>query len=288
MISSYPSLIAVASDENGEIYGHTAVLPHDIKIGGRVLKCGLGFHTIIDKDYRDKGLILPLLEMVDRLAEDYGLDFYYGFPNKYARPIYKLPNHYRVEKFLAIEKDSCPNIYFYSRKQFAFEQITTIDYDLLFSMNQILDLRKKEEIEFCRNLQYYCVRYFFHPQKLYRSFKIYNKDEFVGCLVTKKYEKEGKSYFHLVDLLVKDGTIDYESLMNDIVFSFSEECDIFSFWKVNEQIKEVLLKMGFTESGFDTFLGLRLLPNNRISEEEKQILLDFRNWRLVMGDSDAF
>ena len=44
-------------------------------------------------------------------------------------------------------------------------------------------------------------------------------------------------------------------------------------------------KSGFVETGFETFLAIKLLDK---SLSELDVLLDFDNWRLVMGDSDAF
>ena len=243
---------------------------------------------MIDKDYRDLDLILPLLELADKLADDAGIEFHYGFPNKNARPIYKLPNHYKVEKFLSLEMDSSNVKCNDNDSTITFEPINEIDYSFLYSLNQVLDSRSKEKVEIRRNLQYYSARYFHHPQGLYKSYKIFIQAKFVGCLITKLYDKEDGKYFHIVDLLVDDHKIDYKQLFNAILANFAKTGDKFSFWKINENIKNILLEYGFQENGFDTFLGLCFLPNNKISETEKELLLDFHNWRLVMGDSDAF
>lgn len=287
LLPSHPSLISVVADDNNNIWGHTAIMPYEMKVGDRVVRCGMSYHTIIDEKYRDKDIVMPLLELADQLAVEEGLEFHYGFPNKNARPIYKFPNHCKVDKFLALEMES-PRETEGKDTTYSFSQIKEIDYNFLFSLNHILDLRDKENIELCRNIQYYCARYFFHPQKLYKSYKIYDGVGFVGCLVTKIYEKKGKKYFHIIDLLIEDGKLDYEMLLTDIIRYFSGACDVFSFWKINERFKDVLLNKGFQEKGFDTFLGLCFLPNNKISEEEKNLLTQFQNWRLVMGDSDAF
>ena len=289
LLPTHPSLVAVIADEKDEIQGHTAIMPYDIKVGDRIIKCGMSYHTIIDKDYRNLDLIMPLLELADKMASEVGLEFHYGFPNKNARPIYKLPNHYKVGKFYALERESVTGEdNNRSNSIYSFELIKEIDYDLLFSINHFCDKRKREIVELCRSLQYYCARYFFHPQKLYNSYRIYKSGEFVGCVVTKLYEKEGKNYFHIIDLLVDEEMIDYKQLLSDLICYFSNDSDIFSFWKINEQIKEILIHLGFQENGFDTFLGLCFLPNNIITEKEKELLLDFKNWRIVMGDSDAF
>ncbi len=289
LLPIYPSLIAVIADEKDEIQGHTAIMPYEIKVGERIIKCGMSYHTIIDKDYRNQDLVMPLLELADTMATEAGLEFHYGFPNKNARPIYKLPNHYKVSKFYALERESVTGEdNNKSNLHYSFELIKETDYDLIFSVNQLCEKRKKDVVELCRSLQYYCVRYFFHPQKLYNSYKIFKDGVFVGCVVTKLYEKEGKKYFHILDLFVDEELIDYELLIDDLTRYFSDICDIFSFWKINEHIKEILIKQGFQENGFDTFLGLCFLPNNKLTEEEKSLLLDFKNWRIVMGDSDAF
>lgn len=288
ILPANPSLISVLVDDNDVVQGHTAIMPYDIKVGNRIIKCGMSYHTLIDNKYRDGDYAFPLLKQADKLATENGIEFHFGFPNKNARPLYKLPDHYKVGKFLAIECDAdlfeCDN----NNTSISFEQIKIVDYEFLYSLNQILDSRSKERVEICRDLKYYCSRYFFHPQGLYKSYKIISKGEFVGCLVTKIYEKDNKKYFHIIDLLVDNNKIEISQLIHAILSDFSGSCDRFSFWKINEQIKESLLNSGFMENGFDTFLGLCFLPNNRITEEEKELLLDFRNWRLVMGDSDAF
>ena len=288
VLPASPSLVAVLVDKNNHVQGHTAILPFKIRVGQRIIPCGMSCHTLIDQYYRDSDMIMPLLDLVDKLAGDAGLEFQFGFPNKNARPMYKLPDRYKVAKFLALEMDSCNAGPKEESSRITFEPIDRIDYDFLFSLNQILDSMDREKVAFARNLDYYCARYFFHPQRLYISYRIFYEGALAGCVVTKHYEKEGKNYFHILDLFLDTCVASYELILSAIISYFSASCDIFSFWKINEGVKKVLLSMGFQENGFDTFLGIRLLPGNRITEEEKSLLLDFRNWRLVMGDSDAF
>lgn len=60
---------------------------------------------------------------------------------------------------------------------------------------------------------------------------------------------------------------------------------IFPFGKEILYLNEVLRNPGFVETGFETFLAIKLLDK---SLSELDVLLDFDNWRLVMGDSDCF
>ena len=48
---------------------------------------------------------------------------------------------------------------------------------------------------------------------------------------------------------------------------------------------ETPIEESMRETGFETFLAIKLLDK---SLSELDVLLDFDNWRLVMGDSDAF
>ena len=81
----------------------------------------------------------------------------------------------------------------------------------------------------------------------------------------------------------------HQLYMDDVISSYlnneKAECDYFSFWKGDSVFERSIEKSGFVETGFETFLAIKLLDK---SLSELDVLLDFANWRLVMGDSDAF
>ena len=48
-----------------------------------------------------------------------------------------------------------------------------------------------------------------------------------------------------IELLIDDNMVDVGKLMVDIVNYFSGVCDIFSFWKINERVKDISLLILF-------------------------------------------
>ena len=62
---------------------------------------------------------------------------------------------------------------------------------------------------------------------------------------------------------------------------FQGKVDTLSLWPIDDSFEKELLEYGFTnENGFETFFGYK-----KISES---IEVDFDNFYLQMGDSDAF
>ena len=73
--------------------------------------------------------------------------------------------------------------------------------------------------------------------------------------------------------------------MRILGYTEKDNCDIFSVWQGDSLFRNSLLTLGFEQTGFETFLGVKVLDKSIADIEQ---LLDFNNWRLVMGDSDVF
>jgi hypothetical protein len=56
------------------------------------------------------------------------------------------------------------------------------------------------------------------------------------------------------------------------------------FWPYNTEISKFLKDYGFVEEGFDTYFGVKILDKSI----DYSLILDFKDWHLSMGDSDAF
>ena len=47
VLPASPSLVAVLVDKNNHVQGHTAILPFEIRVGQRIIPCGMSCHTLI-------------------------------------------------------------------------------------------------------------------------------------------------------------------------------------------------------------------------------------------------
>lgn len=61
--------------------------------------------------------------------------------------------------------------------------------------------------------------------------------------------------------------------------------DVLSVWQGDSKFRNAIDTIGFKQTGFDTFLGFKVLDD---SLQDIDSILNINNWRLVMGDSDAF
>ena len=140
------------------------------------------------------------------------------------------------------------------------------------------------EVRLETNTNYWISRYMLNPQTPYLLYALSKCGVPIGYMVTKRYKNNGNCYSHIVDYILSDN-----SYMDDVISSYlnneKAECDYFSFWKGDSVFERSIEKSGFVETGFETFLAIKLLDK---SLSELDVLLDFDNWRLVMGDSDAF
>lgn len=287
ILSEYPSISVVAED-NGVVIGNNTVVPHDILINGRIVRCGMSIHTILDKEYQSSGYILDLFRLTNKLAKENNMAFIWGFPNANARPVnVKFNKFQKVSLFNALEVESAIFSPFSESTNVTLTKVERADYNFLFALNEVIEKRSKSFVELYRSLDYYNRRYFEHPQKLYECYQLKDDGVFVGLLVVKFYNNNNKLYLHIIDCVYSDD-VSVVDLTTTIINRFKYLCDIFSFWKVDSRMEAIFKQLGFQEIGFDTFLGFRMIDNNLMSKEEVDLLFNFNNWRLVMGDSDAF
>lgn len=287
ILSEYPSITVIAEDD-GVIIGNNTVVPYDIFINGRMIKCGMSIHTILDKEYQSSGYILDLFKATNKAAEENDMAFIWGFPNANARPVnIKFNKFQKISLFNALEAESYMFSSFSKNTKVVLNKLERADYDFLFALNEIIEKRPRALVELYRSLDYYKRRYFEHPQKLYECYRIEVGDIFSGLVVVKFYKKNNRIYLHIIDCVYRHD-MDVADLIVAIVNRFKGLCDVFSFWKIDNRIETFFKQIGFTTTGFDTFLGVRVINEDLISQKEVKLLLDFNNWRLVMGDSDAF
>ncbi len=279
------SIVAVAECDE-KIIGHYAVLPQTIKIDGKDYSAGLGIHAFIAPEYASNFSIFQISSFAYQLAKDQGLDFVYGFPNKNYRLIQeKIERWKKVSLFNALELPK-ENLICENNSEYAIEQIDFSDFSDFYMLNDILEKKEYKRVEIGQSVSNWNNRYILHPQKPYVFFRLYYQKNVCGYFVGKFYRNNNTNYFHVVDF----ATYGYVTMKDALSVLFSHQkknFDVISCWKGNDETNKAFNEMGFLETGFDTFLGVKIL-NKEVGKIISDTLLDFDNWRLVMGNSDAF
>jgi hypothetical protein len=286
MLSDEKSIIMLASHK-GEIIGHYAALPRDFNICGHLYKGAVDFHAFINPNFRNTFIIFDLTKKMYELLTKKGFQFICGFPNKYFSPIQTKVNKWQsISLFKSFEKEELS----FSKLDYELQLISKNDYLSNFFLSELIDKKSNDSsyaISFKKNLNYYINRYIHHPQNLYENYFIINSTkEVVGFAVFKFYNdfQANKKTGHLLDYIITD-EIDFNNLLQIFENYFYKKVDQVSLWKSSSGFKHVLYQRGFQESGFETFFGFKILDENfKFSNE----LLNFENWNIVMGDSDAF
>ncbi|AEA34592.1 GNAT family N-acetyltransferase [Hippea maritima] len=281
LLSIKKTVVVVAESKN-KIVGHYAVIPQYLNIKGNIYNAGLAIHAFIHPDYRNTFMVFEITKMMHNLAKKNGIEIIYGFPNsKFRSILLKIHKWKEVALFKSLEKFSL------ERKEHNFKLIKVEkNYLHYYELSEILDsqINNKNKVKVEKNLIYFVNRYINHPQNLYKNFFIEKNGQKVAFIVLKIYEKKGVRIGHLIDY-VKNSKISFQDILNIVENYFYDKVNKLSFWKFDETQKEILLKNGFEEKGFETCLGIKMLIDNKKIEN---FLLNFDNWTLCMGDSDAF
>ena len=278
LIGSEESIVTVAT-YGDEIIGHYAIVHHNLIINKMLIKSGLGVHAFIHPKYRGKVLMYKISELAYKIAKNKGIDIIYGFPNINYRNIQiKIEGWKEVNLFKSIEI-SLENIKIENKK---FSLVKVYDnYSDLFKLDTIISKKESNNyIRIYKNINYYKNRYISHPQNLYECFFIYDNMEIVGFVVFKIYEK---TKGHIIDY-IKCEDISESDIIKITLSFFKNKVKSVIFWPINNKFKKELNFFENKEYAFETFLGIKHINNFPNSE----ILLDFSNWELMMGDSDAF
>lgn len=284
LLSEDKTLISVA-ETNNQIIGHYAIIPRNCIINSKRYKTGLGVHAFVDPDYRVSISIFDITSHAYQIAKGNNIEFIYGFPNANYRLIQeKIERWKKVALFNAIEKNSSvPEQY---ETFFNWELFDIKNFDHLFVLNELSEKHGVPDNNyFQKPLTFLVNRYLNHPQNLYETWLLRDQENYVGFIVTKVFDSENEKRAHIIDFILSPSYTN-ESLIKDFEIKFSDSVDKFILWPFSKNIKQSLLKRNYSETGFDTLFCIKFL--NDFSKKEADFILDFDNWHLPMGDSDAF
>lgn len=274
------SIISVA-EINGAIVGHYAILPRLCKLkNGTFLNAGLGIHAFVEPKYRKDVSIFSISSLAYKLAKEKGVQFVYGFPNINYRLIQeRIERWKKVELFKALVKKHSG---LQSSLLLEWNRVDENDFEKLFEINNFFEKRELKYNCFETEAEYWFKRYFSHPQKLYEVWELNKNGLGIGFLVLKFFETEDVRRLHIIDFLLIDG-YKLTDVLPDIESKF-RDVDEMVFWPFNMEISKTLIDYGFIEEGFDTYFGIKILDKSI----DSSLILNYKDWHLTMGDSDAF
>lgn len=275
--------IAFVAEYEGKIVGHYAIVPRDMFVNGLQVKAALSIHAFVDPDYRNKLFIFQITQKLYHYAKQQGIQLIYGFPNANYRTIQlKIEKWKQVDLFKSFEYD-LKDSQIIKAEDVDSVLIQDVDFTSLYDISQIEE--NTSVISLLSDARYWMERYMLHPQKLYNIYALKKKDSILGYFVTKIYENNEVKYYHLIDY-----KLTHEAHYSDLLDAYEKlgrmkNIDVLSVWQGDEVFKKAIEERGFLQKGFETFLGIKVLDDSIIEVEE---ILNINNWRLVMGDSDAF
>lgn len=275
--------ISFVAEYEGKIIGHYAIVPRDMYYKGAIIKAALGVHAFVDPDYRNKVVIFKITKKVYEFAKQQGFQLIYGFPNVNFRLIQlKIENWKQVDLFKSFEFSLREND---SIKTEGLDcaLVKDVDYTTLYEISQIEN--SEAVVTLLSDARYWLERYILHPQKLYDLYALIKNERIIGYFVTKVYENSGLKYFHLIDYRLKSKDCCTDLLNVYETLGREKDMDVLSVWQGDNAFKESIKERGFKQIGFETFLGIKVLDDSIIGVDD---ILNINNWRLVMGDSDAF
>jgi hypothetical protein len=284
LLSEEESIISVA-ELNNQIIGHYAIIPRICSIRGNRYKAGVAIHAIVDPDFRTSVSIFHITSHLYHKAKEKNIDFIFGFPNENNRLIQqRIEGWKKISLFNALEKEAV--VVEHSKTVFSWESFDKENFDNLFILNELSEkYRANDNIFLLKPLTFLINRYLNHPQNPYQVWLLKDQNEYIGSVVTKLFKLNSEKRVHIIDFILSP-SYSFENLIDDFEKIFSESVDKYVLWPYSNFFKHSLIDMNYTATGFDTFFGVKFL--NDISKEEAEFIVNFNNWNLPMGDSDAF
>ena len=273
------SFIWVA-EHNDRLIGHFAAVPFKLKIFDEVVTASHTIGALVDKKYRNKGLLKFVGENLMQDLVKNNIPFTWGFPNKLAHRFENVVLKYndlvnfdlwKLEKSGIKKSSPNPNIRRVTEFDDSFDQLwehCSPDYDIAVVRDQV----------------YLNWRYLQRPDWDYYPFALYENDVLKGYAVLKLYREEEILRGHIIDIFARRDDEQTLSQLIDESFNFFIEKAVDEvtvlLWG-SPLIERVFAERGFARTPADIPLILRI----NIEHKYKDKALDNSNWYFTMGDS---
>ena len=257
-------------------YGASLV---DLRVYGRDWKGGLVGGLMVHPDYRGYGLISKSGRMTHARMVELGMPVVWGFPNSLS--------HRRVVKDLNfIDMHEVPMFRLSMNAVIALpipsgNIVELEDFDHRFD-----DLWKQVRDDYPvitrRDREHLQWRYVRNPTERYRILAYVDREDVLGYAVFKRYQEE----LQVIDILtVQDVEVGIQLILRMAQLAPGESASALSLWlNMSHPLHWALEKLGFRNGEPITYFTARILR----PELSEDVVYDYRNWHLTMGNSDVF
>ncbi len=268
-------LLIYVALENGKIIANYSVFPCNLCIGEDVIKAGLSMTTMTHPDFNGRGIFVTLAEKLYDEMTSMGYDLVFGFPNNNShrafRNILKWNDIYEIPTMNLLVENMKLEI-MDSEYKIAKDNEFKLDYTKLFLKKECIQVKKSNE--FLR------WRFSENPINNYENYVLINDKEVLAYCVLKFYNKNE------IDI-VEVNSIDSMSLkvlINNILAMNKDIIEKVNTWmSIESDNHSMYEKLGFVNKMPITYFGARILNNCK-----QDILYNFKNWYIQMGDSDVY
>jgi hypothetical protein len=240
---------------------------------------GLGGRAMTHPQYREHGLYLELARWTWARMAELGMPMALAFPNSFTHrlvvrdmdfadvhevPTLRLPM--RSGSLL-----SAPSAHIVELQEFddRFDQLWRLARDEY----RIITRRDREHLVW---------RYVRNPTEQYRILACMSSKDLLGYAVFKRYQEE----LQVIDILTVPGVeVGIQLILRIAQLALEESASALSLWlNMSHPLHWALEKLGFRNGEPIAYFTARIL-RPQLSED---VVYDYRNWYLTMGDSDVF
>ncbi|MBN2230606.1 MAG: GNAT family N-acetyltransferase [Candidatus Thorarchaeota archaeon] len=283
--SPYGPVETWVADVDGKIVGQYSLQRYDCYYFGKLIRASLCFDVATHPDYRNQGMFTKLGFHSLKKEGESNVSFTIGFP--WVGGI-AIPGHMKVgwsklgELGIYSKTDLITNEH-QDIDAFQIKQITTFDD----RFDELAETHKTDlPIMLKRSAAYLNWRYIQKLGYVYHCFEILKGEQLVGYFILKLYVSEKSKTLHIIDYIIPKNPSLYQEVL-DFVITYAKNNDV---QKVNLVINENHHFFQFLEeSNFNReerfFIPIVHRNNDTIDND---LLIDFKNHYLTMGDNDIF
>ena len=294
-------------DNHNAIVGVNAFIPMDFILNQKQINCYLSCNSIVDPDYRGKGIFTQLISKIPEIFASKQFSIIYGIPNLNSTKIFTKNQFLEISKLPLLIKPLNLSSYFkfplskilkpldiFWKPKYSItpniqslDKLFTSEFDDLIEKSlyrlPIFHFRTKEFLQW---------RYMNHPTRNYQILTLRNESKLIAYVITRKMEIFSKKVGVIVDFLIDPNykqKIIFQKLIKNVMNDFwkNKISIAIATSKTGELEKEILRKVGFFIS--PSFLKQEQLP--LIISNFNQNVNDFNNfekWFFTLGDYDVF
>lgn len=268
-------LLVYVALENEKVIANYSVFPCNLCRGDEIKKAALSMTTMTHPDYTGRGIFVKLAENLYNEMIKRGYDVVFGFPNNNSHRTFisklKWKDIYEIPTMSLLTENLEINI-IDSEYEIIKDNEFKLDYSKLFLEKKYIHIEK--------NNNYLRWRFSENPINKYINYVLTKDDTVFAHCVVKPYIK-GE-----IDIVYAN-SIDpslLKILINNIIVINQEKIKKVNTWVPIGSDNHILCeKMGFTNITPITYFGAKIL-----NDYNEDIIFNFKEWYIQMGDSDVY